>query len=111
MFSTLTDQSELGLSQLKATSPKKGKSQLSSKSLFTSSIGHSDSRVIVDSGTSFREPIVSAVGTNSETNSPVPVLEEVLIDTMATSTVGPRMILGLGPAPIPLARPDVPIAI
>ena len=117
VFSTSADQSESGLSQLKVTSPKKGKSQLFPKSLFTSSIGHGDSRIIIDSGPSFREPIVSIEGTNSETNSLVRVLDKVLVDTMATLTTVPSTVLvtravpGPLPAPVRAAGPDVPIAI
>ena len=109
MFSTSADQSESDLSQLKVISPKKGKSQLFLKSLFTFSIGHSDSRIIANSGPSFREPIVNVVGANSETNSPIPVLDEVLVDTMAKSTVVPGAVSE--PVLVPAVGPDVPIIV
>ena len=100
-FSTLADQGASDSSQLKVTSPRKGEFQLSPKSLFTSRIEHSDTSIIADSRPSFREPsfrepIVSTEGTNSEANSPIPVLDEVLGDTMATSTAVPS----IDPAPL-----------
>ena len=115
VFSTLADQGESDSSQLKVTSPKKGKFQFSPRSLFTSKIGHSDTSVIVDSRPSSREPIVSTKGTNPETNSPIPVLNEVLEDTMATSRAAPGTVLVptlvSGPAPVPVAGLSVPIAV
>ena len=93
------------------TSRKKRKSQLSPKSLFTSRIEHSDSHVIEDSRLNFREPIVSTKGTNSETNSLIPVLDEVLVDTMATLTTLLNTVPITKPAPVPTAGPDVPIAV
>ena len=53
VFLILADQSESSLSQLKVTSSKKGKSQLSPKSLFTFRIRHGDSRVVTDSRPSY----------------------------------------------------------
>ena len=117
MFSTLADQGESDSSQLKVTSPKKGKFQLSSKSLFTSRIRHGDTSVIADSRSSFTEPIVSIEGTNSEANSPVPILGKVLGDTMATSMAVPGIIQVLGSVPgpalvlVPTAGLGVPIAV
>ena len=115
VFSTLANQSELDLLQLKVTSPKKGKSQLFPKSLFTSSIGHNNSCVIVDSGPSFKEPIISTKGTNSKTNSKtnssVPILDEVLVDSMTISTAASGVVPGPAPTPVPTAGPDVPIVV
>ena len=117
VFSTSIDQGESDSSQLKVTSPRKGKFQLSPKSLFTYRIKHGDTSVIANSGFNFREPIVNTEGTNSEANSPVPILNDVLGDTIATSTAAPGivLVLGLVPGPalvsIPLAGPSVPIAV
>ena len=102
---------------MKVTSPRKGKFQFSPKSLFTSRIGYGDTSVIVDSGPSFREPIVSTEGTNLETNPSIPVLGEVLGDIMATSTAAPGTVLvpalvpGPARVPVPTAGPSVPIAV
>ena len=117
VFSTLIEQGKSDSSQLKVTSHGKGKSQSSPKSLFTFRIGHDDTGVIADSGPSFREPIVSTEGTNSKANSPIPVLDEVLVDTMATSTtvsgtvLVPGAIPGLASALVPVGGPGVPIAV
>ena len=64
-----------------------------------------------------REPIVSTEGTSSETNSPLPVLDKVLVDTMATlmAILGTVPIMGATPrtalALIPAAGSDVPIVL
>ena len=117
VFSTLADQGESSSSQLKVTNPRKKKFQFSRRSLFTSRIGHSDTSVIVDSGPNPREPIVNTEGTNLEANSPVPILGEVLKDTMATSTAAPGTIPVLAPipgsalVPVPAAGSSLPIAV
>ena len=117
VFSTSADQGESDSSQLKVTSPRKGKFQLSPKSLFASRIRHGDTSVIADSGPSFREPIVSTEGTNSEANSPIPVLVKILGDTMATSTAASGIVPVPKPVPgpalvlVPVAGPGVPIAV
>ena len=117
VFSTSADKGESDSLQLKVTSPRKGKFQLSPKSLFIFKIGYGDTSVIVDSGRNFREPIVSTEGTNSEANSPIPILGEVLGDTMATLTAAPGTapapgpVLGPAPVPVPIAGPSVPIAV
>ena len=113
VFSTSVEQGESDSSQLKVTSPRKGKFQFSPRSLFTSRIGHGDT-----SEPSPSEPIVGIEGTNPEANSPTvvlgEVLGEVLGDTMVTtSTVapGPVPVPVPGPAPVPPAGPSVPIAV
>ena len=117
VFSTSADQGESNSSQLKVTSPRKGKFQLSPKSLFTSRIGHGDTSVIVDNGPSSRGPIVSTEGTNLEANSLTPVLGEVLGDTMAMSTVAsdivpvPVPVHGPAPVPVPTTGPSVPFVV
>ena len=118
VFSTSADQGEPDSSQLKVTSPRKGKFQFSPRSLFISRIGHSDTIVIAYSEPNSKEPIVSIEGTNLEANSPTLVLSEVSEDIMATtSTAAPRTIPipmpVLGPAPLPIlvGRPTVPIAL
>ena len=116
VFSTLAHQGESDSSQLKVTSPRKGKFQLSPKFLFTSRIGYGDTSVIVDSGPSFRELIVSIEGTNSEAKSSILILGEVLGDTMETSTIAPGTVPvpapvpGPAPVPVPVVGPSVPIA-
>ena len=117
VFSTSADQDELDSSQLKVTSPKKGKFEFSPRSLFISKIGHNDTSVIADSRPSSREPIVSTEGTNPEANSPILVLGEVLTDTTATAIAAPGTIpvpapiLGQALVPVLAVGPSVPIIV
>ena len=92
VFSTSADLSKLGSSQLRVTSPKKGKSQLFPKSIFTPRIEHAESLEVAVSRAKLHEPIVSAEGTNSETNLPIMILDQILIESIAMSIAVPGAI-------------------
>ena len=92
VFSTSADLSKSCSLQLKVISPKKGKSQLLPKSLFTPRFEYAESLKVADSRANLQEPVVSVEATNSETNLPILILDRILVESMVTLTAVPVAI-------------------